>query len=105
MQSEPSLFSTLSGDPHLGELVELYVQEMPERIALLERLAAAQHWEELAHAAHQLKGSAGGYGFGILAGPAERLEQAALKGADTSSILQALAHLVQLCRRIGPATL
>lgn len=104
MQSEPPLFSTLAGDPLLGELVELYVQEMPDRVAQLERLAAAQQWEELARAAHQLKGSAGGYGFGVLAGPAEQLELAVRNGADTPSILEAVAHLVQLCRRIRSTT-
>lgn len=100
MHSESAVVSTLAGDPFLSELVELYVQEMPERIAHLEALADARQWDELARAAHQLKGSAGGYGFGTLTAPADRLEQLIRSGGPEPAILEALHALVQLCRRV-----
>ncbi len=100
MHGESHVVSTLAEDPLLRDLVKLYVQEMPERIARLEALAAAQDWDELARAAHQLKGSAGGYGFGILRAPADRLEQVIRSGGEQAAILQALDELVQLCRRV-----
>lgn len=98
MHGESQVVSTLRGDPLLADLVKLYVQEMPERIARLESLAVARQWEELAQAAHQLKGSAGGYGFGMLSAPADRLERVIRSGGEEPAILQALRELVQLCR-------
>ncbi|HEV3021685.1 MAG TPA: Hpt domain-containing protein, partial [Pirellulales bacterium] len=59
----PLLRSSLADDPDLGEIVKLYVDEMPQRIeGLLARFAAAD-WDGLATGAHQLKGTAGSHGF------------------------------------------
>lgn len=100
MPGESEVVSTLAGDPLLSDLIKLYVQEMPERIARLESLAAARHWEALAQAAHQLKGSAGGYGFGMLSAPAGKLERVIRSGGDEAAILRALREVVELCRRV-----
>jgi len=47
----------------MGELVEMFVDEMPERIALLGEALASGDRESLERTAHQMKGSAGSYGF------------------------------------------
>ncbi len=95
-------FSSLAADPLLGELVEMFVQEMPDRISGLENLARSRDWEELARTAHQLKGAAGSYGFHSLTPLAARLEHAAKDGRQEEEILASLNELLDLCRRVRP---
>src|SRR5664279_4620995 len=87
-------------DPELVELVEWFVQEMPGHINNLEDQARNRNWEQLARTAHQLKGAAGSYGFGILTHYAGQLELAAKHGRQEETILLALHELLQLCRLI-----
>src|SRR5574340_851014 len=70
------LYSRLGGDADLGEIVAMYVDEMPGRVAaLLDRLQSGD-WEGLRRLAHQIKGAAGSYGFDTITPCAERLENA-----------------------------
>ena len=55
--------SRLAADPDLGELVDLFVQGMPDRIKALDAQAKSRDWNQLAETAHQIKGAAGSYGF------------------------------------------
>ncbi len=41
------LYSTLGGDPDLGDLVTLFVEEMPDRVANILDLLDRSEWEEL----------------------------------------------------------
>ena len=50
------LYSTLGGDPDLGDLVTLFVEEMSDRVANILDLLNRHEWEELRRAAHQIKG-------------------------------------------------
>jgi HPt (histidine-containing phosphotransfer) domain-containing protein len=54
---------------------------------------------ELRRAAHQLKGAAGGYGFGPITAVAGELEQALARGADAAGSAAILARLVAVCAR------
>jgi HPt (histidine-containing phosphotransfer) domain-containing protein len=56
------LVSELASDPDFAELLAAFVSEMPKRISTLETALTASDLETLARLAHQLKGSAGGYG-------------------------------------------
>ena len=47
----------LATDPDLGELVELFVQEIPDRISALETQGRSRDWQQLTRTAHQLKGA------------------------------------------------
>jgi HPt (histidine-containing phosphotransfer) domain-containing protein len=97
--SDP-LYSTLGGDPDLGEIVELFVDEMPERISNLLDLMDSQQWEELRRAAHQLKGAAGSYGFGPISPAAAHLENVIKTNeSDEEQIRQAVDELINLCGR------
>lgn len=96
--SQPLLYSELGADPDLGELVAMFVDEMPARIDALASLAAARNWVELSRAAHQLKGSSGSYGFQQLTPAAARLEAALGAGEPEDQVLLALQELVELCR-------
>jgi hypothetical protein len=67
------VYSPLADDPDYGELVDLFVQEIPERINALDAQAESRDWNQLAETAHKLKGAAGCYGFGEITLCAARL--------------------------------
>jgi histidine phosphotransfer protein HptB len=94
------IYSTLAGDPDLGELVEMFVAEMPDRIDALETESRNRDWPQLTSAAHQLKGAAGSYGFSAITPYAARLEAAAREGSQEEAILAALSELLARCRGV-----
>jgi HPt (histidine-containing phosphotransfer) domain-containing protein len=95
-----AIFSTYGSDPMLGEMVELYVAEMPERIAALERAFSEGDRESLRRTAHQMKGAAGSYGFDPLTDAAAELESAVREDQPRLRIQHALEELIGRCRRI-----
>jgi HPt (histidine-containing phosphotransfer) domain-containing protein len=97
-ETEP-LYSDLSGDPDLAELVAMFVEEMPERVANLGGALEARDWERLGRFAHRLKGSAGSYGFPAVGRGAARVEDAIRSGLPEIQIKQAVDKLLALCRR------
>jgi len=94
------IYSTLGSDPDLGEIVEIFVDEMADRIATLSRQFDASDWEALQRTAHQLKGAAGSYGFDAISQPAARLECALRNSEPEEKLSQATAELIDFCRRI-----
>jgi CheY-like chemotaxis protein/HPt (histidine-containing phosphotransfer) domain-containing protein len=92
------VYSSLATDPDLGELVDIFVQEMPDRINALESQAQNRDWQQLTRTAHQLKGAAGSYGFEAITPYAARLEIAARDGRQEDEILLSLDELLGLCR-------
>ena len=99
VKSDP-VYSRLAVDRDLGDLVELFVQEMPDRVHHLEVQARSCDWEQLARTAHQLKGAAGSYGFDDITPFAAQLEAAARDGRQEQHILMALEQLLDICRRV-----
>lgn len=97
--AEP-IYSSFGADPLLGELVELYVGEMPDRVAALEQALAAENLDDLRRTAHQMKGAAGSYGFDCLTSAATTLEAAIKEKQSLDHIEQSLDELTSLCRRI-----
>lgn len=95
------LYSTLAEDPDLCDIVEMFVDEMPDRIAALLEQLESENWEELQRSAHQLKGAAGSYGFDAIGPLAAKLENALHGSAPEEEILIATKSLVALC---GQAT-
>lgn len=98
VQSEP-LYSSLENDPDLMEIVAMFVDEMPGRIATIRELFASGPREHLRRAAHQLKGAAGSYGFDPISVAAGRLEQALLVQEPEEAIRQSVEELIALCAR------
>ncbi|MBX9788065.1 MAG: Hpt domain-containing protein [Pirellulales bacterium] len=94
------LYSTLAADRALDDLVELFVDELPDRVARLQRLYDADERRELERAAHQLKGAAGSYGFDPLTPAAARLENALATHDPSADVVSALAELIALCNRV-----
>ena len=102
--SSSPVYSRLAEDPVLGELVDLFAQEMPNRINTLEVQAKSRDWSQLARTAHQLKGAAGSYGFDAITPSAARLEFAARDAQQEETILLAFDELLSLCRRVCGGT-
>jgi HPt (histidine-containing phosphotransfer) domain-containing protein len=94
------LYSTLAGDPDLAELVELFVAEMPQKMAQFERLLEQRNWEQLGRTAHQFKGAAGSYGFHQLTPYAGKLESDVRGGAALEQIEHSLAELAEICQLV-----
>ncbi len=91
------LYSTLGGNCELADLVEWFVHEMPDRVALLRSLYEAENWSELERIAHQLKGATGSYGFGALAPAATRLERTLAQHGPHEEVAAAFDELVAMC--------
>ncbi|HUY89184.1 MAG TPA: Hpt domain-containing protein [Pirellulales bacterium] len=94
------LVSALAQDPDLGDIVALYVAEMPDRMERLRSQVVARDWAGVANCAHQLKGSAGSHGFHQITPFAEALERAARELRDEAEVIQAFEALAELCRRV-----
>ncbi len=100
--STPTAFaySHLAADPDLGDLIEMFVQELPDRIKTLQTQAASRDWQELTRTAHQIKGAAGSYGFQAITPCAARLEAAAKDDRQEEEIRASLHELLDLCRHV-----
>lgn len=93
------VYSRLANDPDLREIVDLFVDEMPGRVAnILEQLQAAD-WEGLRRSAHQLKGAAGSYGFDPISPSAGKVEAAIRDGEPETRIRETVDELIDLCTR------
>ncbi len=98
------VYSSFGDDPELGELVEMFVEEMPDRISNLSACFSDKDWEGLGRLAHQLKGSAGSYGFAQISPAAARVEQAARQDPDEENIRSSLEQLLALCGQVRAGT-
>lgn len=99
LTAEP-IHSDLADDPDLGDIVRLYVEEMPGRIDTLLNRFAAFDWPGLATEAHQLKGAAGSHGFHQLTPAAAALEHAVKQRKDSKEVRAALDAVIDLLRRV-----
>lgn len=98
-QREGAIVSQLADDPDLVDLVELFVEELPQRITAIEKTITEQDFDGLKRLAHQLKGAAGGYGFPIITDAARTLEEKAKTQGDLESLDAELRQLADLCNR------
>ena len=96
--NEPIL--SLYADEHdMLELVEFFVGVLPERIAAIEKALATGGLEELESLAHQLKGTAGRYGFPSISDAAAEIESAVKGVGNLVGLEQCVAELSALSRR------
>jgi CheY-like chemotaxis protein/HPt (histidine-containing phosphotransfer) domain-containing protein len=98
-----ALFSTLGGDPEVLALLETFIERLPQRIAGMETSLARGDMTALASQAHQLKGTAGGYGFPLLSEAAARLEATVKGKGEPDEIAKHARCLIELCRRVQAA--
>ncbi|MEX0818987.1 MAG: Hpt domain-containing protein, partial [Pirellulaceae bacterium] len=94
------VYSTLGLDPDLGDLVEMFVDEMPERVARLRACWDNGDMNGLERAAHQFKGAAGSYGFEELTPDLQRLDHSIRLSREEAEILNAIEAVAELCSRV-----
>jgi histidine phosphotransfer protein HptB len=98
---EPApVYSALSEDPDLAELVDLFVRDVPDRVAALEAALDTRNWDAVRVLAHQLKGAAGSYGFPELTRRARTLESAVREGAGELALREAMESLWAISLRL-----
>ncbi len=83
-------------DPNfLRELIDLFLQDIPQRVAEIEQAIASQDAALLTRAAHTIKGSSGNFGAGNLARVAQEMEhqgKSASFAAATTSLISLRAE-------------
>ena len=98
------LYSTLGGDPDLATLVEMFVEEMPNRVQTMRDCLQAADLDGLQRAAHQLKGAAGSYGFHEITNEAAQLERTVRDRRGEPDIAAAVESLAAICNRARAGT-
>ena len=96
--------SDFEGDPQMRELIEFFVSEMPAKASRLSALFECQQIEDLERLAHQLKGAAGGYGFGVISEAAADLVVSIRAEEELERLRSQVEQLIDLCRRTRSAT-
>ena len=101
--NDPIPSDLVGQDGDYAEIVEQFIQELPQRMQAIEGAVLGQNFEELQRLAHQLKGSGGGYGYPALSERATQLEQLAISH-ELAGCRTALEDLRQLVSRlvVGP---
>ncbi len=85
------------------DIVEEFLNGIDERLQIMERAISTNDFEALRVAAHQLKGSGGGYGYPIVTERAAELEKLAREGA-VDDCRESLDQLSTLCARLAVST-
>ncbi len=98
------LVSELAGDADMVELVEMFVEELPDRVAAIEKALADQDFETLAGLTHQLKGTAGGYGFPTITDASKEAELTCKAADDLEKLASDVKALSELCCRARATT-
>lgn len=98
---EAPLLSEYADDDDMTELIELFVRDLKSDIRRINVAMSDGDLESLGVLAHQLKGSAGSYGFPQLTVQADRLESCVRTGVDPDRLEQEVRDFVGLCKRIS----
>lgn len=103
------LHSEMTGDPDLAPLVARFADALPQRVATIADALQEGRLDRAAHAAHQLKGAAGSYGYPAVSDLARKLERQLEQqigqtttndgSAGCESTLEQLQHLALAARR------
>jgi HPt (histidine-containing phosphotransfer) domain-containing protein len=96
---DPIESELLLGDSSFADIVDNFVEGLGGRLRSMFDAIRAVDFEGLRNAAHQLKGSGGGYGYPILSQQAAELERHA-KARVLEECTTALNELKELCGRV-----
>ena len=92
-QTQAPVYSDFANDPDFAEILQMFMETIPERQQSLEEAHRAGEIEQVQSYAHQLKGAGGGYGFKGLTAAAAGLEDAC-RADDIDSIFENLDRLL-----------
>ena len=102
-QSDNPITSIYATDDEMAELVEFFVDELPERIATFAEALDAENWETVRTISHQLKGAAPGYGFESVGEAAGKVERLVIDQASVDQTNEAARSFIALCGRVAKA--
>ncbi|MBK6533861.1 MAG: response regulator [Deltaproteobacteria bacterium] len=97
--TEEALFSEFAGDVDMADIIDLFVEGLPARMGELRAAIAAGAAADVKRVAHQLKGAAGGYGFGPITAVAGELELAIGRGEGAAETEEIVGRLLAMCAR------
>ncbi|MCP3920774.1 MAG: response regulator [bacterium] len=98
--SDEPIISEYANDTEMIELIEWFVRDLHDDLIRMQRAVEDGDLDNLAVVAHQLKGSAGSYGFPGITTQAERLELSVRTSGDHEAIRAEVLAFVQLCSRV-----
>ncbi len=81
-----------NADPEFQELIGIFLENLPNRVAAIETPLQAEDWKAVKAAAHTLKGIGGSYGFSNVTAVCADIERAALN-TDSATCKTLLAQL------------
>lgn len=93
-----NIYSEFAADVDFAAIVEIFVDELPDRVDSMWSLFHCGNMDGLHQMSHQLKGAFGGCGFGCLAEFAAGLERA-VRDEQPRPVIE--ARLRQLCCQVG----
>jgi HPt (histidine-containing phosphotransfer) domain-containing protein len=91
------IYSEFGGDAVMGELVQMFVDELPERVEMIESALSSGDMESLQRIAHQMKGAVGSYGFDQLTSYAAAVESSVGEPDGREQIHNTVQELIQVC--------
>jgi HPt (histidine-containing phosphotransfer) domain-containing protein len=91
--------SQFADDADFREILEAFVEAIPERCRLLTELHRSGSHDELGRQAHQLKGAGGGYGFSEISTAGAELQQAC-RAQDSVQVARCVNELLDLLGRV-----
>jgi len=97
---EATIVSDLADDDVIGPLLPVFAEVLPEMMAELTRHSASGARADLCKAAHQLKGSGGAYGYGVLTTMAAELEKRAKGDAPDDELVRRVGEIAAVARRV-----
>jgi CheY-like chemotaxis protein len=95
----PLVSSVLKEDPGMGQLVQAFIERLPEMVTNIDAACAAADWAGLKSQVHNLKGIGGGYGFPQVTRVAAQIELV-LARQDYAAVAAAIRSLRELEQRI-----
>jgi CheY-like chemotaxis protein/HPt (histidine-containing phosphotransfer) domain-containing protein len=105
LSAKVPLLSEFAQDPGMQEVIDWFVERLPERMQSMRAAASQGDRQSLRRLAHQLKGAASGYGYPSITHVAAELERTAQDSvtgqgetAQWKSCLEQLSSLCQLAQ-------
>lgn len=98
------MYSPLARDPEYVDVVEMFVDEIPNRTDRLCTAFDNRDWESLARLTHQLTKALSSYGYHAIAPAARNLESAVRSREPETEIRLALDELINWCEQVRVGT-
>lgn len=95
---EDPVFSALVDEPQMAELIDAFVQDLPTKLRDLHLLIAKSEIGKLAPALHELRTSAGIYGFDVIADICHEIEDSLQEGVEVTVLRPLITRLTRVCR-------